>query len=311
MKRNLKAALISMPLVLLLHFASLAQSSNLLLSKNANGPISNGSLSLTLTSNASSDETRGHIPDGSMLVSNNFLMRTDSRGLGTFSGSAQIVAPDRRVLVQGSMRGAVGVKRRCDPSASDSNCRAPGRLEGIFEVTLSTISQVFVANFTAEPCLQCAPPTPSYRGVLDGVASGLPPVESQVEIASDEPSFIGRVSVTTDKSVYDVGETIKAKVANGLERTIVTWDHQSYCTILTMQRLESTGSWVDIALCPLETPTRLVRISPLTDVFVKLPADSSGIYRLRLTWQFVDDSGQPSGDLMTTYSPQFTITSSH
>jgi len=41
------------------------------------------------------------------------------------------------------------------------------------------------------------------------------------------------------------------------------------------------------------------------------PGNGPGIYRLRLTWQFVDDNGQPTGNLMTTYSPQFTITSSH
>src|SRR5262245_57321136 len=314
MKRNLKAALISAPLVLLLHFASIAQSSGFsVLSKNANGTISNGSLSLMLSSNPGCDETQSLIPDGSRLVSNNFIITTDSRGLGTFRGTAKIIRSDGLVLFQGSMRGAVGVKRRCDTGISNNVCGAPGRLEGIFEsITLASASPVAMLNFTAEPCLQCAPPTPFYRGALDGVTNGLPPTEGQVGIASDEPSFIGRVSVTTDKSVYDVTETILAKVTNGLEQTIATWDHQSYCTILTLQKLEPTGSWMDVAPCRLETPTRLVRIGPLTDVSVKIPpGNSSGIYRLRLTWQFVDDNGQPVGNPTITYSPQFTITSSH
>ena len=124
-----------------------------------------------------------------------------------------------------------------------------------------------------------------------------------------ESQAIGSVSVTTDKSVYDVSETILAKVTNGIDRTIATWDHQSICSILTLQRLESTGGWVDIAPCPLETPTRLVRIGPHTEVFVKFPpGNSPGTYRLRLTWQVVDDKGQPTGNLMTTYSPLFRIT---
>lgn len=122
---------------------------------------------------------------------------------------------------------------------------------------------------------------------------------------------IGSVSVATDKSVYDVNETITAKVTNGIDQTIATWDHQSYCTILTLQKLESNG-WRDIAPCPLETPTRLVRIAPHTEVFVKLPpGNSPGTYRLRLTWQFVDGSGQPVENPIVTYSPQFTITSTH
>jgi hypothetical protein len=311
MKRNMKAALISAPLVLLLHFASLAQSSSLLLlSKNANGPISNGSLSLALTSNANCDQTQNLIPDGSKLVSGNFSLRTDSTGLGTFSGSAQIVTPSGLVL-QGSLRGTVGVNPRCDPSTSNRNCRAPGRLEGIFEGT-QALSQVIMLNFTAEPCLQCAPPVPTYRGGLDGVISATGTAEGLVESASDAPSFIGRVSVTTNKSEYGESETILATVANGLDQTIATWDHQSYCTILTLQKMESTGGWADIAPCPLETPTRLVRIAPHTEVSAKFPpGNSPGIYRLRLTWQFVDDNGQPVGNPTITYSPQFTITSSH
>jgi hypothetical protein len=164
MKRILKAALISAPLVLLLHFAALAQSSPfLLLSKDASGVIFNGSLSMTLTSNANCDQTQFIFPDGSRLVSGNFSLRTDSSGLGTFSGSAQIVLPDGRVL-QGLLRGAVGLKARCDPNTSNNDCRAPGRLVGRFEAT-----QAVIINFTADPCLLCASPLPVYRGGLDGV----------------------------------------------------------------------------------------------------------------------------------------------
>ena len=311
MKRNLKAALISAPLVLLLHFAFLAQSSNLLLSKNANGPISNGSLSLTLASNVNCDQTQGLIPDGSRLVSTDFSLKTDSTGLGTFEGHAQIVTTNG--VLQGRLRGTVGVNTRCNPNTSNNDCRAPGRLNGIFEGTpVSLTSRVIVLNFTADPCLLCGSPLPIYRGGLDGVITPPMPVESQVETASDSPSFIGRVSVTTDKSAYDVTETILAKVTNGFEQTIATWDHQSYCTILTLQKLKPTGSWMDIAPCRLETPTRLVRIGPLTEALVKIPpGNNPGIYRLRLTWQFVDDKGQPVGNPTITYSPQFTITSSH
>jgi hypothetical protein len=167
MKLNLKAALISASLILLLHFATLAQSPNLLVSKNAFGPIVNGLLSLNLSSNANCDQTQGLIPENSRLVSENFSLRTDSSGLGTFSGFAQIVAPDGRVLTQGSLRGTVGLKARCDPSTSDNDCRAPGRLVGIFENT-----QVML-NFTAEPCSLCGGPV-TYIGGLDGVISFTP-----------------------------------------------------------------------------------------------------------------------------------------
>src|SRR5262249_52664625 len=129
-------ALIFAPLVLLFHTASLAQSSNLLvLSKNVHGVglSAISSTSLTLTSNADCDQTQSLIPDGSKLVSASFNLNTDSAGLGTFNGFAQIVAPDRRVVLQGQLRGTAGVNTRRDPNNKD--CRAPGRLEGIFEAT--------------------------------------------------------------------------------------------------------------------------------------------------------------------------------
>jgi hypothetical protein len=170
MKRNLKAALISAPLVLLLHFASLGQfptSSLLILSKNAIGPIFNGSLSMTLTSNANCDQTQGLIPNGSRLVSENFSLRIDNTGLGTFSGSARIVRPDGNVI-QGSLRGTVGVNKRCDPNTPTVACRAPGRLEGIFDGG-DFAPRLVMLNFTAEPCLECASPLPVHQGGLDGV----------------------------------------------------------------------------------------------------------------------------------------------
>jgi hypothetical protein len=164
MKRNLKAAMISAPLVLLLHITSFTQSSMLILSKNANGPIFPGSLSLTLASNPNCDQTQSLIPDGSRLVSENFSQRTDNTGLGTFSGFAQIIAQDGRVILQGLLRGTVGIKKRCDPNTANVDCRAPGRLEGIFDG-----GQAITLNFTAEPCLLCASPLPLYIGGLDGV----------------------------------------------------------------------------------------------------------------------------------------------
>src|SRR5215510_1091761 len=175
MKRSWMAALISAPLVLLLYSTPLAQASNLLvLSKNVGGPIFRTSLTLSLTSNADCDQTQNLIPDGSKLVSESFSLNTDSAGLGTFNGFAQIVAPDGRIVLQGNLRGTAGVNTRRDPNNKD--CRAPGRLEGIFEATptrsvmrsnAEVKSQVIMLNFTVELCRLCANPLPTYFGKLD------------------------------------------------------------------------------------------------------------------------------------------------
>jgi hypothetical protein len=66
-------------------------------------------------------------------VSESFNLNNYSTGLGTFSSFARIVAPDGRVVLQGWLRGTAGVNTSRDPNNKD--CRAPGRLEGIFEGT--------------------------------------------------------------------------------------------------------------------------------------------------------------------------------
>jgi hypothetical protein len=434
MKRNWIAALIFALLVLLLHTASLAQSSDLLvLSKNANGPLLGRSLTLTLTSNADCDKTQSLIPDGSKLISESFSLKTESPGLGTFSGVARIVRPDGRVVLLGSLRGVVGVNTRRDPNNKD--CLAPGRLEGIFEgtparsITRSSLEakpQFVMIAFTAEQNPLVAAPFPVYRGSLDGVITAPSPVEEKVKIAPDKAGYLptdvinaiifngsdqtiqafegksyctivqlqiqdedrwndvgscafilpprptnifpnqkievalnsgqrpnppglyrlgltfrvvengvpvgkslfvssdpfrivappsaDRVSVTTDKNEYDVSETIVGEIVNGNDQTIVTWDHQSNCTILTLQKQEANG-WVSIAPCPLLSPTLPVKIGPRTEVLVRLASGSfnnrfePGTYRLQFIWYFIGADGLPTGFPVTVYSPQFTLTS--
>jgi hypothetical protein len=436
MKRYGTAALIFAPMVILLHSASLAQSPNpLVLSKNVGGTIFRTALALTLTSNTDCDQAQSLIPDGSRLISDGFDLNTDGAGLGTFSGSVRIVSPDGRVVLQGWLRGTMGVNTRRNPYNKD--CRAPGRLEGIFEgapvrsikrSNVETKSQVIMLNFTAEPDPLVASPFPYYRGWLDGVMTAPSPVEEKVKIAPDKagylptevitafifngsdqtiqsidqqsyctivqlqiqedgrwidvkvcpldrapiptnvppnqklevalnpnqptpanppgpnppglyrlgltfkvvengvpagrPLFVAsepfriiappssdRVSVTTERSEYDVSEVVVATVSNGNDRSIVTWDHQSNCTILTLQRQEANG-WADIALCPLLSPVLMVRIGPRMEESVKFPSGSQpGTYRLRFMWQFIGDNGQPTGNPITIYSPQFTLTS--
>src|SRR5262249_23947118 len=431
MKRNWMAALIFMPLVLLHHSTSLAQSSNLLvLSKNVGGPIFRTSFALGLISNADCDQTQSLIPDGSKLVSESFILNTDGAGVGTFSCFAQVVAPDGRVVLQGQLRGTAGVNTRRDPNNKD--CRAPGRLEGIFEATprrsvlrsnAEVKSQVIMLNFTAGLCRLCAGPLPIYFGALDGVITAPSPVEEKVKIASDKAGYLptevitaiifngsdqtiqaldqqsyctivqlqvqedgrwtdvkvcpldrapiptdispnqrievalnplqptpanppgpnppglyrlgltfkvvedgnpvgrslfvasepfriiappssDRVSVTTDKSEYDVSETIVGKVANGNDQTIVTWDHQSNCMILTLEKQEA-NNWSPVGPCPLLSPTLPMKIGPREEVSVKFLLGSfnnrfePGTYRLRFLWQFVGDNGLPAGNPVT------------
>ncbi len=128
------------------------------------------------------------------------------------------------------------------------------------------------------------------------------------------PPSIEKVSITTERSAYDVSEPIVVKIANGNDYNLVTWDHKTNCTIVYAQKQEA-GGWVNVAPCPLLTPTRPVRIGARTEHLMKLPPENtnaryeSGTYRLEFAWFLVDANGQPVGNPVTIYSPQFTLTS--
>jgi hypothetical protein len=426
-------------MIIPLCFESLAQSSTLLvLSKSANGPIFNASLSLPLYSNNDCDQTQSFIPDGSRLVSESFSLNVNSNGVGTFAGFARIVAPDGRVILQGNLRGTVGINTRC---GTDKDCRLPGHMVGLFEgfpsLSARSISrsitelksQVLMINFSADLNRESASPLPIYRTRLDGLVTVPSPVADSIKIApgksgytpteiitaiifngSDKtiraydqqsyctfvqlqiqegnrwtdvsvcplnrlpdptdilpnqkieialkptmqtpgpnppgvyrlgltfkvvengnpvgeslfvasdpfriaaPPSVEKVSITTERSSYDVSEPIVVKISNGNDQNIVTWDHKTHCTIVYVQKQEANG-WANVAPCPLMTPTRLVTIGPNRDVLMKMPPENfnarfdPGTYRLEFAWFFVDGNGQPVGNPMTIYSPQFTLTS--
>src|SRR5574341_2283632 len=118
-------------LAILLALMAIAQSApRLILSKHANGIITQESLRLTLRSNQVCDQTQSVIPDRSSLVTTDFLLDVDGAGFGVFRGTARIVAPDGRRIMEGSLRGTVGVTNCGDQVRQ---CEAPFKLEGLFE----------------------------------------------------------------------------------------------------------------------------------------------------------------------------------
>ncbi len=71
----------------------------------------------------------------------------------------------------------------------------------------------------------------------------------------------GQVTVAVDKAQYAPSDTITVTITNGLAMTIATTDHQTNCTIVTLERLDN-GQWRPEGMCRLMTPTRVVPISP-------------------------------------------------
>ncbi len=429
-------------LLLPLHFRVIAQSSDpssglLLLSKELDGIITRNTLNLTLRSNTDCDKTQRFIPDGSRLASESFFFNVDNTGVGAFQGPAQIVSSDGRIILQGFLRGTVGVDTRCNLNRA---CRAPGRLEGMFEGLNSAFGrsisrsatdarrQVVMLHFSADLNQESASPLPRYRGRLEGFVSEPPTIAERVSIFPDKASYqagelitaiiannsdqaivafdqqsycsivqlqmqdgdrwtdigvcplgrlplptvippgqklevplrppqffppppapgayrlalsfkvgepvytgndlivvasrpfriiappaAGRVSVTTDRDSYDVGDVIVARIKNGNDQSIVTWDHKTNCTIVNLQKQEG-NEWVNLAPCLLRSPTLLVLIEAQKDYWLRLPTGNAssryapGVYRLEFTYFFINSAGQPMGDPITTYSSLLRLT---
>ncbi|MBS1786860.1 MAG: hypothetical protein JST85_04020 [Acidobacteria bacterium] len=285
-------ALKSVALVAGLSIMSIAQVPDLdprllMLSKNFNGSVTRTSVEIGLTGNADCDQTKSFIPDNSKLVTQSFSLKADSNGIGTFSGSAYIITPAGRIVLQGTLKGTVGINTRC---GSSRNCTLPWHLEGLFESTPSSMDRAIfrmaanaiapmMLNFSGDLNPLSASALPIYQGRLDGLVPAL-------------PAEVDRITLVQDKTTYLVTDVINATVVNESSETIQTWDKRSFCSIFQLQILDG-NQWNDTAFCPFKAPSLPVYIAPNSKFGVQLnPVQTieplkAGTYRLALTFRFV------------------------
>jgi hypothetical protein len=69
----------------------------------------------------------------------------------------------------------------------------------------------------------------------------------------------GAVTLHLGQTHAGVTDAVSVTVSNDLPTAILVEDHQSECTVVTLQRQEG-GGWLAVAPCQLETPTRLLSI---------------------------------------------------
>jgi hypothetical protein len=263
-----------------------AQNSNLMpLSKNFTGAITRTSVELTLSSNAQCDQSQTLIPDGSKLVSQAFSMNTDSNGVGTFVGTASVVIPDGRVVLQGSLRGTIGVNTRC---GANQSCRLPWHLEGLFETSSSSFGRSISRSTTNVT-------VPIFQGRLDGLIPTLPASVAKIGLAPDKPS-------------YTVNEAITAVINNSSEMAIQAFDLKSFCSIVHLQ-IQNGNQWDDVGICTLKRLSFPTNISSGQRMDVLLPTSqmTPGIYRLALNFRFLE-SNTPISEPLVVFSPCFPIT---
>jgi len=128
------------------------------------------------------------------------------------------------------------------------------------------------------------------------------------------------VQLTLSDIAASPGKPITVTVTNNTTSTLATYNHESLCSIFTIQRQnENQDGWDDVLECVLETPTIPVAIPPgesqsLTfnggPHFLDPGALEPGVYRVKLVYKLVDAIGDIDRDEIpwqTAFSPIFTI----
>jgi hypothetical protein len=88
------------------------------------------------------------------------------------------------------------------------------------------------------------------------------------------------------RDAFRQDERIVAVLANDTDQTWTTTDHHTYCSVLTLERLQSDGSWQDASPCLIQTATQLVDVVSRGKLVVELPPapnpakNEPGVYRV-------------------------------
>lgn len=117
----------------------------------------------------------------------------------------------------------------------------------------------------------------------------------------------GSVTVTLGKAQFMPGEAIVVSINNGLPQSIFVADHQTRCSLVTLE-LQTGSGWRAMAPCLMMTPTGMIEIKSGTTNVQRLLAPSqppewpAGTYRVRLAYAL-----QRLGSATIVYSATFAV----
>lgn len=170
----------------------------------------------------------------------------------------------------------------------------------------------------------CARPTPGAPLSTPAVRGpGRPaPVSTLVSTVSPrtglQPSgqtVTGQVTLTTSSSAYSSGNPLVVTIHNGLSTPIGAADHQSNCTVLTLQ-IWSKGAWTPVSRCELMTETHEVSFAAgsatpvqlgFTDATGRPEGLAAGAYRALLTYTLGPFILSSPGSSVTVETETFTL----
>jgi hypothetical protein len=124
----------------------------------------------------------------------------------------------------------------------------------------------------------------------------------------------GPVVVRPSQAEYLPGQLVTGIIVNEMPSPIRLFDHNSFCSIITMEMLDAAGAWTPVYLCELKSPVQPVILQPKTVTKVGLPEVAipeftykPGTYRLSILFAPVNADGTPLSRDVTLKSVPFTI----
>jgi hypothetical protein len=88
------------------------------------------------------------------------------------------------------------------------------------------------------------------------------------------------IALSSDRTHYTSSSTITVTLTNQYLTSIITFDHQSGCTILTLQRQTNSG-WQPVGACAMGRATRQITIAAGETIQIML-APGAGQLQARL-----------------------------
>jgi hypothetical protein len=122
----------------------------------------------------------------------------------------------------------------------------------------------------------------------------------------------GQGTVTMDKQHYSAADPITATLTNGLVASIWAADHQTSCSVLTVE-MQQGDRWLPVGQCRSMITTRMVPFAAGSQTTVQLLGAGTdpqnvwpaGTYRARFSYRGSESA--VVGPTGTVYSAQFTI----
>jgi hypothetical protein len=116
-----------------------------------------------------------------------------------------------------------------------------------------------------------------------------------------------QVTLTTDRSTYAPGDTVRVTIANGRGVSIYAVASKVNCTALDVQ-VKATSGWqaVNMASCASQAVPDMLEIKPGNATTVSITAPSAGIYRCALQYTTINiqpPRSAPKGLAMSATTP--------